>query len=215
MNVVIENPLSRGQETEVVLEEWASSIMKLVTEQYAVHDEQLRGMLGPEAYVDEMALLFVDFSHARWFIDMAVRMNGVTLFNSARDVVRTRPVRSEYEVHYWFLSAPEGHSSPERPWRIEVMVPHSGSPLHDSFLRDMRRGGQDSGLVHASFKCTDEEAYANAVVALGKNGYEAAQRCESTYGKFSYWYPLDLNDTEPATALKPRVNLRDQEGDDE
>lgn len=210
MGIVIGSPLTRCQELAVVAEEWVSSTMKLLVEQKALADERVRGMFGAEVHVDEMSLLFTEPSAARQWVDMAVMLNGVTLFNTARDVVHTAPIQADYEVHYWFLTAPEaGAIADWKPWRIEAMYAHRGSPLHDSFLLPMRKSGEDVGVMHASFKCATEEDYAVAVRTLADNGYECAQRCESSYGRFGYWYPIDIQDNEQHVALKPRVNLRD------
>lgn len=213
--IAIQNPISSCRETSIAAEQWVSETMQLLVDTRVTLDEQVRGMLGSAAYIDEMSLLFTSPHYAKLWVDTAVRLNGVTLFNTADDTVRTSPIRSDYNVHYWFLTAPEGHSTAERTWRIEVMYAHIGSPLHDSHLLAMRAAGQECGIIHASFKCATEEAYGDAVVALAKNAYEPAQHCESSYGKFSYWYPLELGHHDIATALKPRVNLRDMESDDE
>jgi hypothetical protein len=45
---------------------------------------------------------------------------------------------------------------------------------------------------------------------LRERAWEVVQKCDSTYGKFSYWKPLDADDHEDlGLYLKPRVNLRD------
>lgn len=212
--IVISNPLSQCEEDGVVAEEWVRKTMELVMQEKKKADEAVRALFGGSVYIDEMSVLFTEPHTAHAWITAAVRVPGVQLFNSAHDTVKTAPIRSDYSVHYWFLTAPSEHWSGQ-PWRIEAMYAHGGSPLHDSILRTLRRAGGDGGVMHASFKVPDEEMYANANHVLASNGYSCAQRCESTYGKFGYWYPLALEHDEAATALKPRVNLRDQEGDDE
>lgn len=212
--IVISNPLSRCEEDGVIAEEWVSKTMELVIQEKEKADEALRAMFGIGAIIDEMSVLFTDPIRAHTWVTAAVRIPGVTLFNSAQDRVRTAPIRSDYSVHYWFLTVPEEHAKVQ-PWRIEAMYAHPGSPLHDSILRPLAASHGDGGVMHASFKCASEEEYATANRVLQDNGYECAQRCESSYGRFGYWYPLELEHTAVATALKPRVNLRDAEGDGE
>jgi len=210
----IPEPLGYCEEQEVQAEEWVSSIMKSVVQYHAEAQEELRGMFGTAYIIDEMALMFTSPAWALRWISSAVRIPGMTLFNSANDHVQTRPVPSRYDVHYWFLSSPftEGVDEPgEERWRIECMYPHPGSPLHDAYRRMMRRN--DVMTMHASFKGPDEEAYGVAVKTLRDNGYEAAQLCTSTYGRFSYWLPQEDEDGS-GVYLKPRVNLRDAVGED-
>lgn len=210
----ITSPVSAHEEAAIVVEEWVSKTMALALREKQKADEAVRAMFGASTYIDEISLLFTTPHRAHTWIDTAVRLPGVELFNTARDVVRTEPIRSQYSVHYWFLTVPAAHWSPQ-PWRIEAMYSHPGSPLHDSVLTPMAASGADAGVMHASFKCADEEAYATANKVLRDNGYECAQRCQSTYGRFGYWYPMEMGDDDIVTALKPRVNLRDQENDDE
>jgi hypothetical protein len=208
VNVIIKDPLSRCEESAVYNEELVSSVMKEVAEARQRSQEDLRGMFGAEAHVDEVAVMFTSPGDLRNFVEAAVRVPGVVLFNTAHDSVSTEPIPGHYDVHYWFLSMPETEG--ENPWRLEVMYAHPGSPLHDSLRRQMTKE-TPLMLVHASFKCPDEEAYALAVHTLARNGYELLQRCNSTYGRFSYW----LSDVESAdTLLKPRVNLRDTKEED-
>lgn len=210
----VTNPLTPHEERSVVAEEWVSKTMELVLNEKAKADEAVRGMFGASVYVDEMSVLFTHPERAHLWIDAAVGAPGVEMFNTARDRVRTAPIRSEYSVQYWFLTVPEMHWSPQ-PWRVEAMYAYSGSPLHDSILSQLAAVSGDGGVMHASFKCADEEAYATANKVLWDNGYECVQRCESTYGRFGYWYPLGLDHDDVVTALKPRVNLRDAEAGDE
>lgn len=125
---------------------------------------------------------------------------GWAQFNRARDNVRTSPIPSRYEVEYHFFE----HL--DKPWRLEVMKMTSGySPLHGALARPV--GGALCVPVHASFKVPDEERYAYAREDLSEMGLFEAQRCDSTYGRFSYWTNLDQSEKVPY--LKPRVNLRD------
>lgn len=213
MNVFTAGSYANCGEQAALAEEWVSVTMKAVLQAKERAEEDLRSLFGTAYAIDEMAVLCTDeVWAAKWAVN-AVRVPGITMFNSATDHVTTRPVRSEYDVHYLFLSAPEEHWTPTA-WRMEVMYPHPGSPLHDTLLQSM--AGGSLSIVHASFKCASEEDYALAVHALGKGGYEAAQLCESTYGRFSYWARRDADDVAPRPYLKPRVNLRDiKEGSDD
>lgn len=210
MSGMVLDPMSHCDEQEVLAEEWVSITMKRVVEYRAQAQEQLRGMFGAAYDIDEMALMFTEEAWALRWISSAVRIPGVNLFNTAHDAVQTRPVPSSYNVHYWFLSTPAADLG-DKDWRIEAMFAHPGSPLHDVHLRAMQ--GREICVMHASFKCPDEEAYAVAVKTLADNGYEAAQLCQSTYGRFSYWAPEESAGA--GVYLKPRVNLRDAENDDE
>lgn len=193
-------------------EEWVAQSLATVVQMKERATQELRAMFGTTYSIDEMALMFTDQGWLQRWVTDAVRVPGITLFNTAHDSVQTRPVPSSYDAHYWFLSTPEAYHQ-DGEWRVEAMTTHPGSPLHDSMLRTMR--GTTIAVVHASFKCPDEEAYAIAVKTLVDNAYEAAQLCDSTYGKFSYWSPMDREDRAPCAYLKPRVNLRDQEDRDD
>lgn len=205
------NPLSRREEAKVYYEEWVSKSMTDLTERQAQASEDLRSLFGTGVTVDEMAVMFEDMDALYGWVTHAVRVPGVTLFNTAHDVVTTGPIPGTYNVRYWFLSSPWAKDTEpgEERWRIEAMFAHSGSPLHDSLLRSMRAQDEDAVVVHASFKCRDVEHYAEAQATLRMGGYELVQRCDSTYGKFSYWRKLDATGT--WVYLKPRVNLRDTE----
>lgn len=208
MNVLTVGGYTDCGEQAALAEQWVSLIMQKVLQAKERAEEDLRALFGAAYSIDEMAVMCTDEVWAMKWATNAVRVPGITMFNSAVDHVTTRPVRSEYDVHYMFLNAPEMHWAPTA-WRMEVMYPHPGSPLHDTLLQDMR--GSDVSVVHASFKCASEEDYALAVHTLGSGGYEAAQLCQSTYGRFSYWVSRDADDVAPRPYLKPRVNLRDQE----
>jgi hypothetical protein len=210
VNIRIVDPMTRCEESAVYNEELVSSAMQEVTATRQQAQEALRGMFGADAHIDEMAVMFRDPGELRNFVEAAVRVPGVTLFNTAHDSVSTQPIPGRYDVHYWFLSMPQENG--EQPWRLEVMFAHPGSPLHDSLRRQMTRE-TPLMLVHASFKCPDEEAYASAVHTLARNNYEMLQRCESTYGRFSYWLTDEV--TDQGLLLKPRINLRDQEKQDD
>lgn len=164
-------------------------------------NEDLRGLLGPEYAVDEMAIYCTRTSRLYSFLETAVQFEGYELFNAACDTVHTEPIPSAYHIGYWFLRTPH-------PYRIEMMKLQGGySPLHSGWevVDDM-----DVVQVHASFKCSDETSYMIACGSLLRADYEMAQRCESSYGKFSYF----INPDKSPWYLKPRINLRDAVRDD-
>lgn len=204
-NKIVE-PLSLCDEAAIYHEETVARSMQCLVECQVRAEEELRGMFGEAHSIDEMAIMFLDPEALRRWVDAAVRVPGVVLFNTAHDSVATTPIPGRYNVHYWFLSVPPFYGQ----WRIEAMYAHSGSPLHDSLKRTMN--GDDILVVHASFKCADEEAYGVATNTLVRNGYEVAQKCESTYGRFSYWRPEEAQN---GVLLKPRLNIRDQENHDD
>jgi hypothetical protein len=185
----------------------------------ATYDELLARM-GFVYGIDEIAYLFPTHHHAEVFIREAVHDEAeCTLFNVATDHVHTSPINSCYDVMYQFLSVPSSYL-PHRPSqtstvRIEAMHLARGfSPLHFGELLSMERDGLLASAIHASFKCEDETAYAAATHRLRESGWEVAQRCDSTYGRFSYWKPLEADQwlpDGPFMYLKPRINLRDAE----
>lgn len=172
------------------------------------YDEVLAD-LGFVQGIDEIALLFPHRGYAWSFVAEAVREEGCVLFNSATDHVHTKPLRTCYDVTYLFLTLPAAyHPSGRSGVRLECMFLGDGvSPLHEAEIAKMDIGDEAVSPVHASFKCGDEEDYANATTSLREAGWESVQRCESTYGRFAYWSPL--HDETPGVYLKPRVNLRD------
>lgn len=151
--------------------------------------------------IDEIALMVDSTSQLGKLTDQLQRLHGWSRFNQARDAVVTGPIRSKYEVEYTFFK------HPERNYRLEVMRLMRGvSPLHMAFDTVLDSAG--CVLVHASFKCEDEETYAYSRQHMQEMGYLEAQRCESTYGRFGYW--TTANPVPQAVPyLKPRVNLRD------
>lgn len=164
---------------------------------------KVRGEFGVETRIDEMALRFDNHEDLFAWLTFAVRQDGYELFNSAEDWVTTKPLASSYGVNYWFLLTPY-------EYRLELM--HLGvghSPLHH-LLRPNTPGSL--GRVHASFKVKDEEEYANVVRTLKFTGWQDLQYCDSRYGKFSYW---EEESSPGPWFLKPRVNLRDAETNDE
>lgn len=201
-------PLAPTEEHQVIEEERVSAVLREVHRFKKEADERLRAVFGTRHAIDEMAVMFPSAGQALRWVSQAVRVPGVTLFNSATDQVQTRPIPSAYTAHYWFLTPPELPAGETQPWRIEAMYARSGSPLHDAHLKFMER--DEVCIMHASFKCADEESYGVAVKSLRDNGYEAVQLCDSTYGRFSYWAPAE-GVSGPAVYLKPRVNLRDTE----
>jgi hypothetical protein len=167
-------------------------------------NELVRGALGTEHSIDEMAVCFWDDIQVFHFISTAVR-NGWMLFNQADDKVNTYPIQSSYEVRYWFLRK-EGV-----PFRIEAMrIVKGHSPYHTWLEKSRSQRMNGAGrLAHASFKVATEEEYANAVHHLTRQmTLNVLQHCESTYGRFSY---LNLEDG-VMPPIKPRINLRDDAG---
>lgn len=164
--------------------------------------------LGFVQGIDEIAIQFDDARYAHTFVAEAVTQEGCVLFNTATDHVHTQPLNTCYDVAYLFLSLPgQYHPENRSGVRLECMFLGDGlSPLHAAEAEEMRKGSAKSVTVHASFKVEDEEDYASAVHRLREGGWEVAQKCDSKYGRFSYWKHADLAD---GVYLKPRVNLRD------
>lgn len=161
--------------------------------------------------IDEIAYQFNTLEDLDAFTVEAVCHDGCLLFNAANDHVHTLPMRTCYGVAYRFFTIPMEYL-PEQlgEVRIEAMLQTSGlSPLH---LAGMWSVHGRPLAVHASFKCVNEEQYAAVCHRLRQQGWESPQRCESSYGRFSYWTPVDRAKYEdlPFMYLKPRVNLRDQ-----
>lgn len=157
--------------------------------------------------IDEIAFMFADRHLLDLFTREAVMVDGCLMFNAADDHVHTLPLGTCYDVEYRFFSVPLSFLPSIEQVRIEAMRMVRGfSPLHQA--EAMANGW---GAVHASFKCQNEEEYGAVTHRLRERAWEVAQKCDSTYGKFSYWKPLDgdeLGDG-PYLYLKPRVNLRD------
>lgn len=165
--------------------------------------ELLRASLGERRTIDEMALLFPNSTTLFSFISNAVKRPGVELFNCADDTVTTAPIVSVYRPQYWFLTT--GNPA----YRLECMLCSKGSPLHDTFLRELVHNQTVAAMaVHASFKCTDEEDYATALRTLRADGWELLQRCTAGYGKYSYWHNPDAPER-AEWLLKARLNMRD------
>lgn len=165
-------------------------------------NEEVRALFDGKYQVDEVALCFPDREVLAVFLSLAVQ-RGWVLFNYAEDSVRSRPIPGAYEVEYWFMS------SQERQYRLELMVVSEGfSPFHASILEAASHVNAPLSLAHASFKVPDEEALAAVGIRLRKSDFEAAQHCESTYGRFSYYMAPQAR---ALAVLKPRVNLRDNE----
>jgi hypothetical protein len=153
--------------------------------------------------IDETSLLFATEAGMRSFVRWSVGL-GMQNFNSQRDVMQREWELSNqaFSVAFEFLRWPES------PWRIECMVVLDGeAPIHEAALRRLGNGC----VVHASFKCVDDEAYVDACAVLSKQlREEAAYR--NSYGQFSYW--TDLNRlTKRLPFFKPRLNLRDVAGE--
>lgn len=173
---------------------------------YVSHFDRLLLNVGLTSTIDEIAFLFLDSSALNNFIHLAVQEPGCLLFHSSDDEVSTLPVRSSYRVQYSFLSVPSMYLPLDHaPVRIEAMEITSGmSPLHERAFS----AEPFESAVHASFKCSSEEAYAEAQWALKKAEFESVQRCTSSYGRFSYWFPLNPDEETSELFVKPRVNLR-------
>lgn len=190
----------------------------------AAYQEWMENTHGCYLQIDEVSLLFFDAEHVFNFITQAVGEEGVWLSQTASDQVHVDPVRSRYNVHYWFLN----HT--DKPYRLELMLKDGNglSPVHDQLRFDMmrqaHREAEESGddqfpdvhpikapvVVHLSFKAPSQPDY-----QLVNNGFnenedcEFVQFCRSSYGQFAYWRVNDLWDNVSAVYLKPRVNLRD------
>lgn len=156
--------------------------------------------------VDEVAYMFADRHLLDLFTREAVQVDGCLLFNTADDHVHTMPLGTCYDVEYRFFTVPMEYLPGIEQVRIEAMRMGRGfSPLH---LAEVLLNGW--GAIHASFKCQTEEEYGAVLHRLRERSWEVAQKCDSTYGKFSYWKPFDQDNHEDLDLyLKPRVNLRD------
>ena len=160
------------------------------------------------ATIDEVALRFENESSLMMFLKHAVTIEGVNLFNYAVDHVETYPIRSNYDVRYWFLTTPKGY-------RLECMIidPVGFSPLHQAHT--MRTGYEEP--VHYSFKCFDEEQYDMARRIIEGSEWVLAQNNHSTYGSFAYYLTGETTDYALEKAgfkwsnayIKPRMNTRD------
>jgi hypothetical protein len=166
-------------------------------------NEEIRGIFGPGVQIDEMAIQVRSSEAALHIISDLVRIDGYELFNYDIGNVETSPIVSRYSVDYWWFRTPHG-------WRIELMRMAGGfSPIHSMWeLPNLPDTG--TFAMHGSFKCADEQEYATAQVALRGNGWEQALRCDSEYGRFSYFKDRKSEDrAESLWYLKPRLNLRD------
>jgi hypothetical protein len=167
-------------------------------------------------HVDEVAYLFLDRNHLDIFTREAVRTDGCIMFNTAEDHVHTLPLKTCYDVEYRFFTVPVQFLPGIEQVRVEAMQIKRGfSPLHEAEAPSLASVGAPMGAIHASFKCQTEEEYAAVVVRLRERGWEVAQKCDSTYGRFSYWSPVDREEwlpDGPYLYLKPRVNTRDMNG---
>lgn len=179
----------------------AAKELEAVHEAWVALSEELRGIGGARWEIDEMALYIHDQEYLNSWVRAAVAIDGYQMFNTATDTVRSTPIACSYDVEYSFVSTPH-------PYRLEIMRLTGGySALHSRYeWADTAVGSRGTYPVHASFKCEDEEDLAVAVGTLRKDGWELAQRCDSSYGKFSY-YTNEYSLT--GWFLKPRVNLRD------
>lgn len=157
-------------------------------------------VIGVDARIDEVALMFDGKWAAQGFIANAVMEAGVSHFNAALDFVHTSPIPSSYAVRYDFLQKVGS------AYRVECMSLLEGvSPLHAAYQLAV----EDRPLtIHLSFKVPNEQAYESVCKRLFEDAkLPLAQSCKSTYGRFSYW-PMPLRDG-TSIFLKPRVNTRD------
>lgn len=162
--------------------------------------------------IDEIAYMFPTVHHLDAFTKEAVREDGCILFNTADDHVHTEPLKTCYNVEYRFFTVPMRFLDTMNEVRVEAMHVKNGySPLHSAEW--WNAPSAPALAVHASFKCKDEDEYGAVTHALRSALWEPAQKCDSTYGRFSYWTPGDREDWFEDGAvmyLKPRVNLRDE-----
>ena len=167
-----------------------------------VENARLATLLTPGGYlIDEFALLVSDSNQLEQLDTILCLAFGWERFNVANDNVKTAPIRSAYSVEYHF------YRHPDRDYRLEIMRLTSGiSPLHAAIPLPLAR--QVCTPVHASFKTTNEEQYAYARNYIEGLGYSEAQRCDSNYGRFSYFVKEGMF-VDRVPYLKPRVNLRD------
>lgn len=169
------------------------------------HRELTKAMVrgfGLNVDFDEVALMFRSEHEAYKFAERVIRDHGdVKLFNVATDNVQTYPIRSDYEVKYLFLETGLGY-------RMELMVITSGmSPLHMAMLHRMNQQQLPWVVVHHSFKLPFVDDYFDIIGRFGDDvNLALVQRCESSYGSFSYWAP---HSAAQDNFIKPRVNRRD------
>ena len=166
------------------------------------HQNILSNCLLGGYLIDEVALMVESAVQLRGLYEELENL-GWRNFNEARDIVRTNPIQSQYAVRYHFFG------NPDVPWRLEVMQMEEGvSPLHSALApaTDL----EVCRLVHASFKVDSSASYGivRSLLSQSPDRLVECQRCESTYGRFSYWRPSERNDLF-VSYLKPRVNLRD------
>jgi hypothetical protein len=196
------------QDNEAAMLRTARHTLDVVQSAWLGVQARISEMFSPTVVVDEMSLFFPTESAIAQFAKYAVQLDGHAVFNTAVDRVHTTPVRNDYDVLYWFLTTPHGY-------RLELMAAGSGSPVHDERRALLHAASEESAMpsvaVHASFKCDDEGTYSDAVRVLRAHDYEMVQGCTSSYGRFSYWQPINgsLDAVSPTWYLKPRINLRD------
>jgi len=192
-----------------------SNIFRGLGDAVGLYNDVLHRLDLPGYQIDEVAYLFLDRHHLDIFTREAVREDGCLLFNTAEDHVHTLPLKTCYDVEYRFFTVPTQYLDGIDMVRVEAMQIKRGfSPLHEAETPMLVQVGAPMGAIHASFKCQTEDEYAAVVVRLRERGWEVAQKCDSTYGRFSYWSPLDAEDWLGDGArlyLKPRVNTRDME----
>lgn len=183
---------------------WWANEARVTEEVFAATEAFMSTQIGLSVKFDEVAYMVGSMAYEYVLIESAIRNGGWQATNAAFDQVATSPILSNYRVHYTFLT------HPKRTWRMEVMRIVEGiSPLHAT------AGGAPLVRVHHSFKTPNAGFYSEVVRMMSEGDWVPAQRCESTYGRFSYWRKpeiLPIDDAmHDAPYIKPRVNLRDAE----
>jgi hypothetical protein len=178
---------------EGTIERWIHTAVEL--------EARISNEAGFVANIDEVAMMFSKHEAMLHWVQNAVEAHPeVNLFNVAHDNVRTGPIDSGYRVKYNFLST-------GTLLRVEAMHIVDGfSPLHHAMMGGTEPGTNWVGEVHYSFKCHSRDEYMEATEALSSvAGWPMAMRCESSYGRFSYFLP----DGDRTAYVKPRLNVRD------
>lgn len=172
---------------------------------------RILGEMGFINGIDEVAIQVPNRLALLNLIQHLTAVDGLALTNTATDHVETLPLRTCYSVDYAFITGEALRLDGTHSYRLELMHKTVGvSPLHDVLFEAVAEQSA-AWVVHASFKVPTEDEYGVVGHRLRDNSYECVQRCDSTYGRFSYWQPLDIDDDNKSefVFLKPRVNTRD------
>lgn len=179
------------------VERWAANLAAV---------EGLFAQQGKVVHADEIALFAFCQDQEYEILESAVR-NGFEVFNAADDHVNTRPLETQYDVHYTFLRSPTGF------FRIELMRLTDGfSPLHSHLAQQASLDGGEPFEVHLSWKEETLDDMDASEFTLMQLGGTVQQECVSTYGQFSYWKLEDQQrqfEIPDHLFVKPRVNVRD------